>query len=288
MTLLEACQYGEKQLEAAGVPEAKLNAWLLLEHVSGCTRSHYYAYPKEMLSEEVQKNYMEVLKLRGRRIPLQYITGVQEFMGHSFLVNDQVLIPRQDTELLVEEGLKYLRPGMHFLDLCTGSGCILLSLLLGRPKAIGIGSDISPEALKTAEQNRERMDTKTVLVESDLFDKIEGMFDLIISNPPYIRSQEILGLMDEVRNYEPVCALDGHEDGLYFYRRIAKESPSYLKAGGRLYLEIGYDQGAAVSQLLREQGFCDVEVKKDLAGLDRVVKGTYPGYCGIGMEEQHV
>ncbi len=288
MTLLEACQYGEKQLEAAGVPEAKLNAWLLLEHVSGCTRSHYYAYPKEMLSEEVQKNYMEVLKLRGRRIPLQYITGVQEFMGHSFLVNDQVLIPRQDTELLVEEGLKYLRPGMHFLDLCTGSGCILLSLLLGCPKAIGIGSDISPEALKTAEQNRERMDTKTVLVESDLFDKIEGMFDLIISNPPYIRSQEILGLMDEVRNYEPVCALDGHEDGLYFYRRIAKESPSYLKAGGRLYLEIGYDQGAAVSQLLREQGFCDVEVKKDLAGLDRVVKGTYPGYCGIGMEEQHV
>lgn len=285
MTLLEACQYGEKQLEAAGVPEAKLNAWLLLEHVSGCTRSHYYAYPKEMLSEEVQKNYLEVLKLRGRRIPLQYITGVQEFMGHSFLVNDQVLIPRQDTELLVEEGLKYLRPGMHFLDLCTGSGCILLSLLLGCPEAIGIGSDISPEALKTAEQNRERMDTKTVLVESDLFDKIEGIFDLIISNPPYIPSQEILGLMDEVRNYEPVCALDGHEDGLYFYRRIAKESPSYLKAGGRLYLEIGYDQGAGVSQLLKEQGFCDVEVKKDLAGLDRVVKGTYPGYCGIGMEE---
>lgn len=285
MTLLEACQYGEKQLEAAGVPEAKLNAWLLLEHVSGSTRSHYYAYPKEMLSEEVQKNYLEVLKLRGRRIPLQYITGVQEFMGHSFLVNDQVLIPRQDTELLVEEGLKYLRPGMHFLDLCTGSGCILLSLLLGCPEAIGIGSDISLEALKTAEQNRERMDTKTVLVESDLFDKIEGIFDLIISNPPYIPSQEILGLMDEVRNYEPVCALDGHEDGLYFYRRIAKESPSYLKAGGRLYLEIGYDQGAGVSQLLKEQGFCDVEVKKDLAGLDRVVKGTYPGYCGIGMEE---
>lgn len=277
MTLLEACQYGEKRLEAAGVPEAKLNAWLLLEHVSGCTRNHYYTYPEEMLSEEVQKHYMDVLKLRSRRIPLQYITGVQEFMGHSFLINDQVLIPRQDTELLAEEALKYLRPGMRFLDLCTGSGCILLSLLAGCPEAVGVGSDISTGALQTAQKNCDRLALKAVLVESDLFTQIEGTFDLIVSNPPYIKREEIPELMEEVRMYEPLSALDGHEDGLYFYRRIAAESPSYLKSGGSLYLEIGYDQGISVPQLLEEKGFREIEVKKDLAGLDRVVKGVYSG-----------
>lgn len=277
MTLKEACLYGEKELEGAGVPEAKLNAWLLLEHVSGCTRSHYLAYPKEELLEKAEQRFREVLKLRCQRIPLQHITGVQEFMGHTFLVNDKVLIPRQDTELLVEEALKDLKAGMRFLDLCTGSGCILLSLLLGCPGSLGVGSDISLEALKIAKRNQELLNQEAVLLESDLFDQIEGTFDVIVSNPPYIRSEEISSLMEEVRAYEPLSALDGHEDGLYFYRRIAGKSPSYLKPGGRLYLEIGYDQGSSVSGLLKEQGFCQIEVKKDLAGLDRVVKGIYPG-----------
>lgn len=277
MTLKEACLYGEKELEEAGVPEAKLNAWLLLEHVSGCTRSHYLAYPKEELPEKAERRFREVLKLRRQRIPLQHITGVQEFMGHTFLVNDKVLIPRQDTELLVEEALKDLKSGMRFLDLCTGSGCILLSLLLGCPGALGVGADISSEALKVAERNRELLGQEALLLESDLFEQIEGTFDVIVSNPPYIRSEEISSLMEEVRIYEPLSALDGHEDGLYFYRRIAGRSPFHLKPGGRLYLEIGYDQGSLVSGLLKEQGFCQIEVKKDLAGLDRVVKGIYPG-----------
>lgn len=277
MTLSQACLFGEKRLEEAGVPEAGLNAWLLLEYVSGCTRSRYYAYPDELLSEEAESEFRGLLEQRCRRVPIQYITGVQEFMGHSFLVNDQVLIPRQDTEVLVEEALKYLKPGMRFLDLCTGSGCILLSLLLSCPEAAGTGSDISRGALQTAEKNRDRLAPGAVLVESDLFDGIEGVFDMIVSNPPYIRREELPDLMEEVRLYEPVSALDGHEDGLYFYRRIARESPSYLKPGGRLYLEIGYDQGVTVPQLLREQGFCEIEVKKDLAGLDRVVKGIYKG-----------
>lgn len=277
MTLSEACLFGEKRLEEAGVPEARLNAWLLLEYASGCTRSRYYAYPEELLEEETEREFRGLLEQRCRRVPLQYITGVQEFMGHSFLVNDQVLIPRQDTEILVEEALKYLKPGMRFLDLCTGSGCILLSLLLSCPEALGIGSDISRGALQTAEKNRDRLAPGAVLVESDLFDGIEGVFDMIVSNPPYIRTEELPDLMEEVRLYEPVSALDGHEDGLYFYRRIAGESPSYLKPGGRLYLEIGYDQGVTVPQLLKEQGFCEIEVKKDLAGLDRVVKGIYKG-----------
>lgn len=277
MTLKEACLYGEKKLEEAGVPEAKLNAWLLLEHVSGCTRSHYLAYPKEELPKKAEQRFREVLKLRSQRIPLQHITGVQEFMGHTFCVNDKVLIPRQDTELLVEEALKDLQSGMRFLDLCTGSGCILLSLLLGCPGALGVGADISLEALKVAKRNKELLGQEALLLESDLFEQIEGTFDVIVSNPPYIRSGEISNLMEEVRIYEPLSALDGHEDGLYFYRRIAKESPSRLKPGGRLYLEIGYDQGSSVPELLKEQGFCQVEVKKDLAGLDRVVKGIYPG-----------
>ncbi len=277
MTLSEACLFGEKRLEGAGVPEAGLNAWLLLEYASGCTRSRYYAYPEELLEEETEREFRGLLEQRCRRVPLQYITGVQEFMGHSFLVNAQVLIPRQDTEILVEEALKYLKPGMRFLDLCTGSGCILLSLLLSCPEALGTGSDISRGALQTAEKNRDRLAPGAVLVESDLFDGIEGVFDMIVSNPPYIRREELPDLMEEVRLYEPVSALDGHEDGLYFYRRIAGESPSYLKPGGRLYLEIGYDQGVTVPQLLKEQGFCEIEVKKDLAGLDRVVKGIYKG-----------
>lgn len=277
MTLSQACRFGEGQLLEAGVPEAKLDAWLLLEHVSGCTRSHYYAYPEELLPEETKERFLEALKQRSRRVPLQYITGVQEFMGHTFLVNEEVLIPRQDTEILVEEALKCLKPGMRFLDLCTGSGCILLSLLLACREAVGVGADISLGALKTAGKNRDRLMPKAELVESDLFDGLEGVFDLIVSNPPYIPSGELPGLMEEVREYEPVSALDGHEDGLYFYRRIAKESPSYLKPGGRLYLEIGYDQGSSVPELLREAGFCEIEVTKDLAGLDRVVKGIYPG-----------
>lgn len=274
MTLLEACRYGERELKRAGVPEAGLNAWLLLEYVSGCSRSHYLAYQEEELSEEAKRRFLEVIERRSKRVPLQYITGTQEFMGHSFLVSDQVLIPRQDTEVLVEEVLKVLKPGMRFLDLCTGSGCILLSLLLGCPGVVGVGSDISLPALKIAEKNRALLGQEALLLESDLFEHVEGAFDLIVSNPPYIKSQEILGLMEEVRMFEPVSALDGHEDGLYFYGRIARESCSYLKAGGRLYLEIGWDQGQAVPELLREQGFQEIEVKKDLAGLDRVVTGV--------------
>lgn len=277
MTLLEACLYGERELEEAGVPEAKLNAWLLLEYVSGCTRSRYLAYPKEELSENIERRFREVLKLRSQRIPLQHITGVQEFMGHTFWVNDKVLIPRQDTEILVEEALKDLKSGMRFLDLCTGSGCILLSLLLGCPGSIGVGTDISVEALKVAKRNQELLEQEALLIESDLFERIEGSFDLIVSNPPYIRSEDIEGLMEEVRDYEPIIALDGHGDGLYFYRRIAREGTSYLKPGGRLYLEIGFEQGALVPEILREQGFCEIEVRKDFAGLDRVVKGIYPG-----------
>ena len=272
MTLREAVGEGVARLEKAGVPEAELDAWYLLEWTAGVSRSHYLAYPTEALTEEQESRFLDALALREQRIPLQHITGEQEFMGLSFLVNDQVLVPRQDTELLVEEALKYLKPGMRFLDLCTGSGCILLSLLHYCPGAEGIGADLSPGALRMAEKNRDRLGLPARLVQSDLFEKIEGSFDLIVSNPPYIPSGAIPGLMEEVRTHEPLMALDGHEDGLYFYRRLAKESPRYLKDGGRLCLEIGFDQGESVPALLRDEGFDEIEVVRDLAGLDRVVK----------------
>ena len=273
MTLREAWNLGKKRLTAAEVPDADLDAWYLLEWCTGVSRSHYLAYPDEIISHDQEEQYRASLVKRERRIPLQQITGEQEFMGLSFYVNEHVLIPRQDTEILVEETAKFLRDGMQFLDLCTGSGCILLSLLHLKPGVEGTGVDLSPEALKVAEKNRERLGAKAALIQSDLFDKIESAFDVIVSNPPYIKRAEIETLMDEVRLHEPYMALDGHEDGLYFYREIAEEAPKYLRAGGGLFLEIGCDQGACVAELLRQQGFADVKVVKDLAGLDRVVEG---------------
>lgn len=273
MTLREAWNLGKKRLTAAEVPDADLDAWYLLEWCTGVSRSHYLAYPDEVISHDQEEQYRASLVKRERRIPLQQITGEQEFMGLSFYVNEHVLIPRQDTEILVEETAKFLRDGMQFLDLCTGSGCILLSLLHLKPGVEGTGVDLSPEALKVAEKNRERLGAKAALIQSDLFDKIESAFDVIVSNPPYIKRAEIETLMDEVRLHEPYMALDGHEDGLYFYRKIAEEAPKYLRAGGGLFLEIGCDQGACVAELLRQQGFADVKVVKDLAGLDRVVEG---------------
>lgn len=273
MTLREAWNLGKKRLTAAEVPDADLDAWYLLEWCTGVSRSHYLAYPDEIISHDQEEQYRVSLVKRERRIPLQQITGEQEFMGLSFYVNEHVLIPRQDTEILVEETAKFLRDGMQFLDLCTGSGCILLSLLHLKPGVEGTGVDLSPEALKVAEKNRERLGAKAALIQSDLFDKIERAFDVIVSNPPYIKRAEIETLMDEVRLHEPYMALDGHEDGLYFYRKIAEEAPKYLRAGGGLFLEIGCDQGACVAELLRQQGFADVKVVKDLAGLDRVVEG---------------
>ena len=273
MTLREAWNLGKKRLTAAEVPDADLDAWYLLEWCTGVSRSHYLAYPDEIISHDQEEQYRASLVKRERRIPLQQITGEQGFMGLSFYVNEHVLIPRQDTEILVEETAKFLRDGMQFLDLCTGSGCILLSLLHLKPGVEGTGVDLSPEALKVAEKNRERLGAKAALIQSDLFDKIESAFDVIVSNPPYIKRAEIETLMDEVRLHEPYMALDGHEDGLYFYRKIAEEAPKYLRAGGGLFLEIGCDQGACVAELLRQQGFADVKVVKDLAGLDRVVEG---------------
>lgn len=285
-SLEQAYRQGTEKLKNAGVPEAQLDAWYLLEYVTGIGRASYYADPDREIPAEQKIEYDKCIELRSRRMPLQHITGEQEFMGLSFFVNKDVLIPRQDTEILVETALEILdrekdafqkeTEPIRLLDLCTGSGCILLSVLhYAKCRIEGIGSDLSVRALAVAEHNAERLGIAANLIESDLFDDISGRFSLILSNPPYIRSSEIAGLQEEVRLYDPIEALDGRADGLHFYRKIVTESPSYLETGGYLLFEIGYDQAADVTEMMRGQGFGEIHVKKDLAGLDRVVYGRY-------------
>ena len=198
-------------------------------------------------------------------------------MGYPFYVDEHVLIPRQDTETLAEEALKVLKPGMEVLDLCTGSGCILISLMKMCEGLYGTGSDISEEALEVARKNACRLEVNATFIRSSLFEHISGRYDLIVSNPPYIPTSVIEGLQEEVRLYDPFIALDGKEDGLYFYREIIKAGGGYLKPGGYLMFEIGYDQGTEVASLMEKHGYRNIMVKKDLAGLDRVVSGMYNG-----------
>lgn len=286
MTLREAYQTGVKQLTQAGVREASLDAWYLLEHVTSISRAIFLADGGRTLEEEDWNQYKQVLDLRAQRIPLQHITGVQEFMGLEFQVNEHVLVPRQDTEVLVETALEAMKgkEQVQLLDMCTGSGCILLSTLYyGRQERTmtGVGVDISPEALQVATANGKNLEIEATFLESDLFSKVEGTFDMIVSNPPYIPSAVIEGLEPEVKEHDPMLALDGKEDGLYFYRKIIEEARSYLQLGGCLIFEIGHDQGEDVSSYMKIHDFQDVQVKKDLAGLDRVVCGVYDTCEGL-------
>lgn len=275
MNYREAFETGKGALAAAGIEEAELDARLLLEEICGTDRNTLLVHGDRNVTEEELAQYKEMLEKRSVHIPLQQIIGRQSFMGLDFYVDENVLIPRQDTELLVEEALKELHDGMRILDMCTGSGCILLSLLKYSNDCEGIGADISEEALKVAERNRVQLGLENAaFIRSDLFEAVEGKFDLLVSNPPYICSDVIDTLMPEVREHEPRQALDGSADGLHFYRRILADCRAYLKPGGMLLFEIGYDQGEAVKRLMEENGFLEVEVKKDYGGLDRVVLGT--------------
>ena len=272
MTLSGLLREGRGALQAAGIPEWDLDAWYLLEYAAHCTKNEYFLRPeKEVLPQEKQL-YRTLIRKRSAHIPLQYLTGSQEFMGLSFFVDENVLIPRQDTEILVEEALRALGSGMRVLDVCTGSGCILLSLLKLCAGLEGTGTDLSEKALQVAGENARRLGVEASFVQGDLFEQVSGKYDCIVSNPPYIASREVDVLMEEVRDHEPRMALDGGEDGLYFYRKIAVQSPKYLNDRGRIFLEIGFDQGEAVAGLLAP-AFDEVRIVQDLAGLDRVVCG---------------
>lgn len=273
MTYREAVNLGERVLTMASIADAKTDAWLLLSMVCRMERSFYYLHMEEEVPEEQFSEYEIALKKRAEHVPLQYIVGETEFMGLRFKVNSNVLIPRQDTETLVEEALKVVKPGMKVLDLCTGSGCIIISILHNVSEVEGYAIDISKQALNVAKENAKLNDVSVMFERSDIFDHVTGTYDVIVSNPPYIPTMEILKLMPEVQTFEPMEALDGKEDGLYFYRKIIAEAENYLNPQGHLLFEIGYDQGEAVSALMEEAGFRDVQVIKDLAHHDRVVTG---------------
>lgn len=265
-------QEGKQKLLQAEIADAENDSWLLLEYVTGMSRSRYFLQSSQKAAAEEAVMYQKLISQRAEHIPLQHLTGEQEFMGLAFQVNEHVLVPRQDTECLVETALEYVKD-KRVLDMCTGSGCIAISLMaLGQVKACD-AVDFSKEALEVAQKNAVKNQVDVTFINSNLFEKVAGQYDVIVSNPPYIPPDVIEGLSKEVREHEPRMALDGGEDGLSFYRRITKESRAYLTEGGYLFYEIGCEQAEAVMEIMHSEGFGEVCCKKDYAGNDRVVWG---------------
>lgn len=270
----ELLEEGKHILVQAEIVDAECDAWLLLEHVSGMNRAQFFLHQQDTVPDELEADYRGMLRKRAEHIPLQHLTGTQEFMGLEFQVSPDVLIPRQDTELLVEKLLPHIQ-GKRILDVCTGSGCIAISLaVLGKPEQMD-AVDLSEKALIQAEKNAKRLGADVSFYRSDMLDEINGRYDVIVSNPPYIASDVVDELMPEVQEHEPRMALDGGADGLDLYRRLLAQAPERLLPGGLLAVEIGYDQREAVMELFREQGFTDVYCDRDLCGNDRVVMGRY-------------
>ena len=283
MIIYDLMRQGTGKLEAAGIDNAAYDSKALIKYVFGLDETALLLGRDKEAEAGKAEEYLKLIEKRAGHYPLQYIMHSVGFMEYDFYVDEAVLIPRADTEILVEEVLKYLgkeykdKP-VRMLDMCTGSGCIGLSCFLGR-KAKGTVdevtlADISEDALRVAGKNAEQLGADVKLVKTDIYLELSTTaFDIIVSNPPYIRSDVIPTLMEEVKDFEPMLALDGDEDGLKFYRRIIGEAPQHLCGGGAIFLEIGYDQYEDTRKLLVEAGFTDIRLVKDLAGLDRVVTG---------------
>ncbi len=269
-TYNQLLQTGRELLKQQGIADANVDAWYLLAHVFKINRTDLLLRGDQAVESEEMELYLNLLHKRANHIPLQHITRTQEFMGLELLVNEDVLIPRQDTEILVEEVLKYSED-KSVIDMCTGSGCIILSLAkLGRLKR-AVGVDLSERALEVATNNIRKHKVNVELIQSNLFDRVEGCYDILVSNPPYIPSSDIEALMPEVKDHEPRMALDGSADGLEFYRLISNAGKKHLNPNGLIFYEIGYNQGEAVKEILLKEGFQEIMIKKDLSGLDRVV-----------------
>jgi release factor glutamine methyltransferase len=344
MIIKEAYDFGMTILQKAGVADYQKDSFYLLEHVTGINRGKYYANQSHKISKREWQEYLTLINQRKERIPLQHLIGTQEFMGLPFKVNSHVLIPRQDTEILVETTLEIIKniddikrnnkvdevgsderdksnkrdkaeddkrdikvddEELRILDMCTGSGCILISILCYATKKTtnikGVAVDISMEALEVAKENAilngidittpdltvdsENRDinsfkgsgTQITFLQSDLFTKLDGRYNIIVSNPPYIPTQEIETLEEEVKDHDPILALDGKEDGLYFYRQIAKDSQKHLTEDGVLIFECGWNQGEEVSQIMESHGFVETKIIEDLNGQERVVLGYIKG-----------
>ncbi len=269
-TYKELLQAAKMLLLKQEIPDAELDAWYLMTYVFDISRIDFLLRGEEEACEEEAARYRAYVKERGAHIPLQHLTGTQDFMGFEFNVNKNVLIPRQDTEVLVEEILQVCK-GKSVLDICTGSGCIIISLAKLGELESAYGVDISEQALLIAKQNAAKLETAVEFELSDLFQQVNQSFDIIVSNPPYIRTSVIEELMPEVKDHEPHLALDGSEDGLKFYRSIAVGAKEHLNKNGYLFFEIGHDQGNDVAHILQKEGYADIIIKKDLSGLDRIV-----------------
>ena len=290
MTIQELLVLGKEKLESSGNEYAKYERKVLLEEVLGYNYMYMLMHGDEEVPSGKEQEYLQLLEKRCSHYPLQYLLVYAHFMDYTFYVNESVLIPRNDTEILVEaadsllktlaaegqenvpEGETHVKP-LRVLDLCCGSGCIGISLKLYHGDIDLTLTDISEDALEVTRRNLDKYDVKAELVCDNLLDGITEKMDMIVSNPPYIEHGVIDSLMPEVKEYEPILALDGGEDGLDFYRKIIAEAPGHLDSQGWVLFEIGYNQGEAVSGLMRQAGFKDVEVRKDYAGFDRVVSG---------------
>lgn len=294
MKLCELLQNGRSRLDAHGVPDADIDAGLLWQYASGMNRLEMLLARDDETDDVQRESFERLIERRCGREPLQYITGRQAFMGYDFAVSENVLIPRQDTETLVETalGLAEGRKCPHVLDMCCGSGCIGISFgLLHKGSSVTL-ADISPYAVALTEKNvRELCDfhetsddgqavSRFDVISSDLFADVYGTFDFVLSNPPYIRSAVIGTLMPEVRDFEPRLALDGTDDGLYFYRVIADKAREYLKDDGYVVFEIGNDQAEDVQHLLVDMHYEDIHVVRDFGGNDRVVYAVYKQTAG--------
>ena len=274
MTIKQAITKGMIMLKSNNVESPKLKARLLLQYVLDKPRQYIIVYDNKEIDKQQQWQYFVNIEKLTKGIPLQHITHRQEFMKMDFFVDENVLIPRSDTEILVEEVIKIAQKynSPRILDLCTGSGAIAISLKKFVPNADITAVDISEKALEIAQKNAEKLEAKINFVKSDLFDKLDNKkFDIIVSNPPYIRKDEIKKLSEEVQK-EPKIALDGGEDGLDFYRIIAEQAINYLKTGSFLCFEIGYNQKNDVIKIIEdEQNYKNTYCKKDLFGNDRII-----------------
>ncbi len=282
MTIREEILNASKILEAANIENASYDAKELMLHCLNISSTDFFLKREESIDEETKLRYEALINRRASHEPLQHITGIAYFYGREFNVNSSVLIPRYDTENLVERVLKLVKRGDHILDMCTGSGCIIetiaLESRLTREEAVFLGVDISKEALKVARANKEKLGADAVdFIQSDLFenlnDNLRNSFDVIVSNPPYIKTAVIEELDKEVKLHDPYIALDGSSDGLKFYKKITEEAIHFLKKEGYLAYEIGSDQAEEVRDIMASKGFVNIEVYKDLSGLDRVVIG---------------
>lgn len=262
---------GAKMLTQAGIDEAELDAGYILEYITGLNSAQYFIHSEDIIEKNKAEEFFRLIERRSKRIPLSYVIGTRDFFGLTFKVDENVLIPEQETELLVEEVIKHSE-GKSVLDMCTGSGCIAISIaLFGKPSKVA-ASDISEKALKVARENAKSLKAGEIsFIQGDMFENVTDKFDIIVSNPPYIETGEIDELMPEVRDYIPRLALDGDIDGLKFYRIISKEAVKKLNKNGRIFYEIGYNQSRAVASILLENGFTDVNIMKDYSGLDRIV-----------------